>query len=52
MQRLGLSRAGLLAFVVLLAASLLLAKDGRDFAAFYELGEITDLGVEVRVPLR
>ena len=53
-RALGVSRAaiGLLVFPILLAASLALAKDGRDFAGFYELGEITDLGEVVRVPLK
>ncbi len=53
MARLSFSRAGfgILALVVLMAASLSPAKDGRDFAGFYELGEVTDLGEFVRVPL-
>ena len=37
--------------LILLGASLLPAEDGRDFAGFYMLGEITDLGDQVRVPL-
>lgn len=44
--------------VLLVSATLLLlvalpvpAKDGRDFAGFYKLGEIADLGEEVRVTL-
>lgn len=44
--------------VALLASLLLLAsgprtaaKDGRDFAGFYKLGDITDLGDQVSVPL-
>jgi len=39
------------ATLLLLVAPAVPAKDGRDFAGFYKLGEITDLGDQVTVPL-
>ncbi len=53
MHMLRVPRTGALALLclLLLGAGLLSAEDGRDFAGFYMLGEITDLGDQVRVPL-
>ncbi len=56
MQSLGVSRPrfALLAALIFLAAGLAPAEEKEKwaFAGFFELGEITDLGEEVRVPLK
>lgn len=53
MKRINLSRAwlGVLAGFVALAAMVAVAKDGRDFAGFYAVSNVTNLGEEVRVTL-
>ena len=43
---------GILACLVLLVGILAPAKDGRDFAGFYEVVDALDLGEEVRVTIR
>ncbi len=40
-----------LAALLLLVAVLVSAKDGRDFAGFYDAKEVTDLGEQVKVKL-
>ncbi len=46
------ARLGMLACLVLLVGMLAPAKDGRDFAGFYEVVDAMDLGEEVHVTLR
>ena len=46
------SLLGVLACLVLLVGILAPAKDGRDFAGFYDVADTLDLGEEVRVTLR
>ena len=45
------SRLAILACLIVLAAMVAPAKDGRDFAGFYAVNNVTDLGEEVRVTL-
>ncbi len=53
MQRLRVSHAvfGILVSLILLVGSHAAAEQRWAFAGFYELGEVTDLGEEVQVPL-
>ena len=50
---LGVFRAGfrILSCLILLAASTAVAKDGRDFAGFYEVSNVVELGQELQVTL-
>ena len=53
MQPLSFSRArvGILACLTLLALSMVAAKDGRDFAGFYEVSEVVEFFEEFQVTL-